>query len=269
MATLQQCASGCGLKKRIIPKFLLRGGRLFKGVRFHDNHREAGNPVTTATVYDAYGVDEMFFLDTLAGDGVQPATIGIVERVSAAVFMPLTVGGGVRTHDDINALLRAGADKISVNTWAVEDPSFVRSAARTFGDQCITVSIDYREIEPGRFRVFTHGGTRPTDLDPLEWALRMQEASCGEVVLCSIDRDGTMIGYDLDMIHRANERLTVPLIASSGAGSLQDCIDVFEAGASAIAISTLFLFTDHSPIKVRSHLRSKGLNVRASKSSHN
>ena len=262
-------AGVAGLKKRIIPKFLLRGGRLFKGVRFHENHREAGNPVTTAKVYDSYGVDELLFLNTDAGDAGRASTVSIIERVASEVFMPFTVGGGVRSLDDVNALLRAGADKVSVNTAAVEDAGFVTRAATTFGAQCITVAIDYREVEPGRFRVFTRGGTRETALDPLEWACRMQDGSCGEVLLCSIDRDGAMGGYDLDMIRRASERLDVPLIASSGAGSLQHCIDAFEAGASAIAIGSLFMFTDHSPIKVRSYLRSQGIGVRASKSSRN
>jgi cyclase len=269
MGAVGASSTATGLKKRIIPKFLLRGGRLFKGVRFHDNFREAGNPVTTAKVYDAYGVDEMIFLDTVATTAVQDATIAIVERVSAEVFMPLTVGGGVRALEDINKLLRAGADKVSVTTAAVDDPVFVRRAAQRFGDQCITVSIDYREVAPGNFRVYSHGGRQRTEIEPLEWARRMQDANCGEIVLCSIDRDGTMTGYDLDLIAAANAQVSVPVIASSGAGSLQHCIDAFDAGASAIAISSLFLFTDHSPIKVRSHLRTRGVNVRASKSSRN
>lgn len=269
MGTVSAIVTGTGLKKRIIPKFLLRGGRLFKGVRFHENFREAGNPVTTAKVYDAYGVDEMFFLDTLATTGVQEATLAIVERVSAEVFMPLTVGGGVRGLDDIHRLLRSGADKVSVNTAAVADAGFVQRAAQRFGDQCLTVAIDYRQVEPGVFRVFSHGGRERTELEPLAWARRMQDANCGEIVLCSIDRDGTMAGYDLEMIAAVNAVISVPLVASSGAGSLQHCIDAFDAGASGIAISSLFLFTDHSPIKVRSHLRTRGVNVRASKSSRN
>jgi cyclase len=269
MGTVGASLTATGLKKRIIPKFLLRGGRLFKGVRFHENFREAGNPVTTAKVYDSYGVDEMIFLDTAATTSVQDATLSIVERVSAEVFMPLTVGGGVRGLEDINKLLRAGADKVSVNTVAIEEPAFVKRAAQRFGDQCITVAIDYRQVDPGVFRVYSHGGRERTELEPLEWARRMQDSNCGEIVLCSIDRDGTMAGYDLAMITAVNEFISVPLIASSGAGSLQHCIDAFDAGASAIAISSLFLFTDHSPIKVRSHLRTRGVNVRASKSSRN
>jgi cyclase len=257
------------LKRRIIPKFLLKGGRLVKGVRFHENFREAGNPVTTAKIYDSYGVDELMFLDIEATVKSQTTMLDVIERVSEEVFMPFTVGGGVRTLEDVNNLLRAGADKISVNTKAVEAPEFVHQAAKTFGDQCITVSIDYKEVAPRTWRVFTHGGYQATDLDPLEWAQRMQDANCGEILMCSIDRDGTMSGYDLDMIERASEKLSVPVIASSGAGSLQDCLDALAAGASAIAISSMFLFTDQSPIKVRSYLWSKGVDVRASKSSRN
>jgi len=257
------------LKKRIIPKFLLRDGHLVKGVRFHENLRMTGNPVSTARIYDSYGVDELLFLDIQATLNSKSAMIDVIERVSRDVFMPFTVGGGVRTHDDINRLLRAGADKISINTAAVERPAFVKEAAQSFGDQCITVAIDYRARPDGTHRVWTHGGHQETDLDPIDWALRMQESSCGEILLCSIDRDGTMEGYDLEMIHRASEALDIPVIASSGAGSLDDCVAALESGASAIAIGTLFFFTDHTPIKVRSALWSKGLDVRASKSSRN
>jgi len=240
-----------------------------KGVRFHENFREAGNPVTTAKVYDAYGVDELIFLDIQASITSQKTMVSIIERASREIFMPFTVGGGIRTLEDINNILRAGADKVAINTAAVDHPSFVAQAAKLFGDQCITVSVDYKEVYPGIFKVFSRCGYQATSLDPIEWSLRMQDNHCGEILLCSIDRDGTMSGYDLEMIRKANKILDVPVIASSGAGSLQNCIEAFDAGASAIAISSLFLFTDHSPIKVRSYLSSKGVNVRASKSSRN
>lgn len=256
------------VKKRIIPKFLIKGGRLVKAVRFHENYREAGNPVSTAKIYDAYGVDEIIFLDIEASRENRSAVHHIIERVSEEVFMPFTAGGGVRTLDDINQLLRAGADKICINTAAIERPEFIREAATRFGDQCITVAIDYRKAEAGRCQVFSHCGHLSTELDPLAWALRMQEAHCGEILLCSIDRDGTMSGYDLDLIQQVSERLSVPVIASSGAGSLNDCQAAFEAGASAITISSMFLFTDHSPIKVRTYLASNGVHVRAQKGSH-
>ena len=256
------------LKKRIIPKFLIKGGRLVKGVRFHENFREAGNPVTTAKVYDSYGVDELIFLDIEASLENRTVVHDIIERVSEEVFMPFTVGGGVRSLDNIYSLLRAGADKVCINTAAVERPGFIAEGATRFGDQCITVAIDYREVSPGVRRVMSHGGTRLTELDPAEWALRMQDAHCGEIVLCSVDRDGTLSGYDLEMIAAVSARLEVPLIASSGAGSLQDCRAALEAGASAVTVSSMFLFTDHSPIKMRSYLASNGVTVRAQKGSH-
>lgn len=251
------------LKKRIIPKFLIKDGRLVKGVRFHENLREAGNPVTTAKVYDAYGVDEIVFLDIQASLEQRQAVVRIIEQVSEEIFMPFTVGGGVRTLEDVNDLLRAGADKVSVNTAAIEHPGFIREAAARFGDQCMTVAIDYKEVSPGKFRVFSHCGHHETNLDPVEWALAMEDEHCGEIMLCSIDRDGTMSGYDLEMVQKLSGRLEAPLIASSGAGSLSDCMVVFEAGASAITVSSMFIFTDHSPIKLRSYLSSNHVNVRA------
>ena len=257
------------LKKRLIPKFLLRDGRLVKYTRFFDNERVAGNPVTTAKVYNDYGVDELIVLDIVPSEQSRGRVVEIIERMSEEIFMPFTVGGGVKTLEDVNALLRAGADKISVNSEAVRRPEFVREAARTFGDQCITVSIDYRETACGQASVFIDGGREPTALDPLEWALRCEDLHCGEILLGSIDRDGTMEGYDLDMIHAVAGRLSVPLIVSGGCGSLQHAIDALEAGASAVAISSMFLFTDHSPIKLRSHLASRGLDVRTSASSRN
>jgi cyclase len=251
------------IKKRIIPKFLIKDGRLIKGVRFHENIREAGNPVTTAKVYDAYGVDELIFLDIQASLENRQTVINIIERVSEEIFMPFTVGGGVCTLDHVNDLLRAGADKVSVNTAAIENPGFIREAAARFGDQCIIVTIDYKEVKPNNYRVFSHCGHNQTDLDPVEWALEMEDEHCGEIILCSIDRDGTMSGYDLEMIHKLSEQLEAPLIASSGAGSLSDCMAALGAGASAITVSSMFIFTDHSPIKLRSYLSSNHINVRA------
>jgi cyclase len=256
------------LKKRIIPKFLIRDGRLVKGLRFHDNFRQAGNPVSTAKVYDSYGVDEMMFVDIDASRDSRSVAGHIIERVSEEVFMPFTVGGGITRLDQIAALLRCGADKVSITSAAVEQPGFVREAAARFGDQCIVVGLDYQRMPDGRNRLFTHGGTQVTDLDPVDQALRMQDQHAGEILLCSIDRDGTMSGYDLELIHLLGERLDIPLIASSGAGTLQHCRDALEAGASAITISSMFLFSDHSPIKVRTYLASNGVSVRSQSGSH-
>ena len=256
------------LKKRIIPKFLIRDGRLVKGVRFHDNFREAGNPVTTAKVYDAYGADELLFLDIDATPEGRATSGTLIERVSEEVFMPFTVGGGIRTLEHIAALLRSGADKVCINTAAVEDPTFVRQAASRFGDQCVVVGIDYKHVIDVGPRVYSYCGRTLTAHDPVAWARQMQDAHAGEIMLCSIDRDGTMDGYDLDLIARVADRLEVPLIASSGAGTLQHCRDAFSAGASAITISSMFLFSDHSPIKVRSYLATNGVAVRSQKGSH-
>ncbi|MGV9009394.1 imidazole glycerol phosphate synthase subunit HisF [Brevundimonas sp.] len=255
------------LKKRIIPKFLIRNGRLVKMRRFHDDQREAGNPVSTAKVYDSYGVDELIFVDVDASAENRTVAGSIIERVAEEVFVPLTAGGGVRTLAQIEALLKSGADKVSINSAAIDDPDFITQAASRFGDQCIVVSIDYRADEAGRKRVFGHGGHVATTHDPVEFALRMQDLHAGEILMTSIDRDGMMGGYDLDMIAALSDRLDIPLIASSGAGSLDDCTRALNAGASAITISSMFIFTDHSPIKVRTYLSTNGVNVRSQKGS--
>ena len=257
------------LKRRIIPKFLLRDGRLVKYVRFFEQEREAGNPVSTARVYNDYGADEFIILDLVPSEESRRRALETIAKISEQVFMPLTVGGGVRDLAHVNDFLRAGADKVAVNTQALRTPEFVTQGAQTFGDQCITVSIDYKEVSPNVFRVFADGGCERMPFDPIEWARRMQDRNCGEILLTSIDRDGTMSGYHVDMIAHLTEVLDIPLVVSGGCGGLQHCIDAFAAGASAVAISSLFLFTDHSPIKLRSHLVSNGINVRASKSSRN
>jgi imidazole glycerol-phosphate synthase subunit HisF len=254
------------LKKRIIPKFLIRGGRLVKCVRFFENQREAGNPVSTAKVYDSYGIDELIFVDIDATPEARAVTGSIIERVSEEVFIPFTVGGGITALDQIEALLKAGADKVSINSAAIADPAFVTAAASRFGDQCIVASVDYRD-EGGAKRVYSRCGSDATGIDAIEWALRMQDAHAGEILMTSIDRDGTMSGYDLDMIAALSEQLDVPLIASSGAGSLDDCAKALDAGASAITISSMFIFTDHSPIKVRTYLSTNGVPVRSQKGS--
>lgn len=251
------------LKKRIIPKFLIRGGRLVKCVRFFENQREAGNPVSTAKVYDSYGVDEMIFVDIDATPENRVVSGSIIERVSEEIFMPFTVGGGIRSLAQIEALLKSGADKVSINNEALHNPAFVKEAASRFGDQCIVVSIDYREMPDGSRRVVGQCGRELTAEDPVTVAQRMQDAHAGEILLTSVDRDGTMSGYDLDLVGRISDRLHIPLIASSGAGSLDHCHKALDAGASAITISSMFIFTDHSPIKVRTYLATNGVHVRS------
>jgi imidazole glycerol-phosphate synthase subunit HisF len=253
------------LKKRIIPKFLIRKGRLVKLRRFFYDQREAGNPVSTAKVYNSYGVDELMFVDIDASAEGRLVDSKIVERVSEEIFAPLTAGGGVKTLAQIEQLLKSGADKVSINSTAIDDPDFVTQAASRFGNQCIVVSIDYKQQPDGTRRVYGHGGTAETDHDPVEFALRMQDRHAGEILMTSIDRDGMMEGYDLDIIHALADRLNIPLIASSGAGSLDDCRKALDAGASAITVSSMFIFSDHSPIKVRTYLNTNGVNVRSQK----
>ena len=255
------------LKKRIIPKFLIRGGRLVKGVRFHENFREAGNPVSTAKVYDSYGVDELMFVDIDATNNNACVSGEIIKRVSEEVFMPYTGGGGINSLDQIAALLRSGADKVSITSEAALNPSFIRTAAYRFGAQCLVTGLDYRYSD-GKACLFTHGGTRRTDLNPADHALKMQDNNAGEILLCSIDCDGMMSGYDLDLINEISEKIDIPLIASSGAGSLAHCKEALDAGASAITISSMFLFSDHSPIKVRTYLSTNGVPVRSQRGSH-
>lgn len=250
------------LRKRIIPKFLVHDGRLIKGVRFSEKWREAGNPVSTARVYDSYGVDEMIFVDISATPTGGLVDGRIIESVSEEVFMPFTVGGGVNSLEQIEQLLSQGADKVCLSTAAIRNPAFVTRAAQRFGDQCIVVNIDYRETGKGR-KVFAGCGAEPTGHDAYDWALRMEDAHAGEIMITSIDRDGAMSGYDLELVSLVSERLEKPLIASGGAGSLDHCIQAFDAGASAITISSMFIFSDHSPIKVRSYLSSNGINVRS------
>ena len=257
------------LKKRIIPKFLLNDGRLVKYRNFFHDERMAGNPISTAKIYNDYGADEFIILDIISSSESKYKVLKIIETISEEVFMPFTVGGGIKRLEDINLLLRAGADKVVINSQAVINPKFVQEAARTFGDQCISISIDYNSIKDGVYRVFINGGKEKTHYNPIDWALQMQDLCCGEILITSIERDGLMNGYDIEMIHSLNEKLDIPLVVSGGCGGLQDCIDAFDAGASAVAISSLFLFTDHSPIKLCSHLFSNGVNVRASRNSRN
>lgn len=259
------------LKQRIIPKFLIEDGRLIKYRQFHNSPREAGNPVSTAKVYDSYGVDELMLLDINSDrseDHGVGRLIGIIDKMCEEIFMPVTVGGGVRTLDDITALLRAGADKVAINTAAVDDPTFISAAANRFGSQCIVVSIDYREQDESR-TVWTASGTRNAGREPLEWAREAVSRGAGEIVLTSISRDGMACGYDHELLERAVRDLRVPVVASSGAGSLEHCRQALASGVSAITISSLFFFSDHSPIKVRSYLKGQGFSVRASSSSRN
>jgi cyclase len=250
-----------GTKVRLITALLLRDGTCYKGVRFAD-HRSVGNPVTNARVFDAQGADELLLLDTSASTEGRQALLEVVEAVASQCFMPLGVGGGVRSLDDIGLLLRSGADKVVLNSAAVERPEFITEAARTYGSANVMVSIDYR-LGPEGSRVTTHAGTRPSALDPVAWAKEAVDRGAGELLLTCIDREGTRQGYDIPTLRQVSDGVPVPVIASGGAGTLDDLVQaVREGGASAVAAGTLLHFTDQSLIKARYHMRNAGLDVR-------
>jgi imidazole glycerol-phosphate synthase subunit HisF len=245
---------------RVIPCLDVDAGRVVKGVNFTDL-RDAGDPVEMARVYDAEGADELTFLDITASSSGRETTYDVVRRTAEQVFIPLTVGGGVRTVADVDALLRAGADKVGVNTAAVARPEFLREAAHRFGSQCIVLSIDARRAGGG-FEVTTHGGRRGTGVDAIEWAAAAQELGAGEILLNSMDADGTRAGYDLAMIRAVRARVTVPLIASGGAGALADFAPAIEAGADAVLAASVFHFGQLRIGEVKDAMAAAGVTVR-------
>ena len=254
------------LARRIIPCLDVKAGRVVKGVQFLDL-ADAGDPVEVAARYDAQGADELCFLDITASHEERPIILDVVARTAERVFMPLTVGGGVRTVDDVRALLNAGADKVSINTAAVNDPDFVREASLRFGAQCIVVAVDARRRaadDPARgWEGFTHGGRRPTGLDAVAWARRMEAAGAGEVLLTSMDRDGTKLGYDLELTRAIVDAVGVPVIASGGAGTLEHLYDgLTTGGASAALVASIFHYGQHTVGDAKAYLASRGVCVR-------
>lgn len=250
------------LTKRIIPCLDVKDGRVVKGVSFI-NLRDAGDPVEVAMIYDQEGADELCFLDITASHENRKTIIDVVERTAARVFMPLTVGGGVRTLEDIRNLLNAGADKVSINTAAVERPEFVQEAAERFGTQCIVVAIDAKRAGLSSWEVFTHGGRRPTGLNVIEWASRMERSGAGEILLTSMDEDGRQSGYDLGLTAAVSERVSVPVIASGGVGTLQHLYDGFVTGkADAVLAASIFHFRTHTIPEAKAYLRDRGVPVR-------
>ena len=254
------------LARRIIPCLDVDAGRVVKGVRFVDI-RDAGDPVEVARRYDEAGADEIVFLDITASHQNRSTTLETVARMAAEVFIPLTVGGGVRTLDDIKTLLRAGADKVSINSAAVRDPELVRTAAAHFGSQCIVVAIDAKQVsgpgEPPRWEVFTQGGRQATGLDAVQWAARMGEAGAGEILLTSMDRDGTRDGFDLALTRAISAAVAVPVIASGGVGNLQHLADgVLIGHADAVLAASIFHFGEYSVAEAKAFMAAQGIEVR-------
>jgi cyclase len=249
------------LAKRIIPCLDVKDGRVVKGINFV-NLRDAGDPVENARAYDQQGADELTFLDITASHERRRIILNVVQRTAEEVFMPLTVGGGVRALEDIRDLLTAGADKVSINTAAVAEPVIVRHAAERFGSQCIVVAIDAKSKD-SRWEVYTHGGRTPTGMDAIAWARQMEEYGAGEILLTSMDRDGTRLGYDLELTRAVVDSVRVPVIASGGVGTLEHLYEGLTiGGASAVLAASIFHYREYAISEVKGWLRQQGVRVR-------
>ncbi|MGD8629927.1 MAG: imidazole glycerol phosphate synthase subunit HisF [Gammaproteobacteria bacterium] len=255
-----------GLAKRIIPCLDVDAGRVVKGVQFVDI-RDAGDPVEVARRYDEEGADEITFLDITASSDQRDTMVHVVEQVAGEVFIPLTVGGGIREVGDIRRMLNAGADKVGINTAAVFNPEFVREAAERFGSQCIVVAIDAKQVsaagEPLRWEIFTHGGRKPTGIDAVEWAQRMVSLGAGEILLTSMDRDGTRDGFDLALTRTVSEAVAVPVIASGGVGTLAHLAEgILQGKADAVLAASIFHFGEYSVHDAKQYMAGRGIEVR-------
>jgi imidazole glycerol-phosphate synthase subunit HisF len=251
-----------GLAKRIIPCLDVDNGRVVKGVKFVDI-RDAGDPVEIARRYDREGADELTFLDITATHDNRETIVHVVEKVASEVFIPLTVGGGIRTLDDIRRMLNAGADKVGINSAAVFNPDFVREAAERFGSQCIVVAIDAKKVAEQRWEIFTHGGRKPTGIDAIEWAQRMVNYGAGEILLTSMDRDGTREGFDLPLTRAISEAVSVPVIASGGVGNLEHLAQgVLQGKADAVLAASIFHFAEYTILEAKQAMAAHGIEVR-------
>lgn len=253
-----------GLAKRIIPCLDVDNGRVVKGVQFVDI-RDAGDPVEIARRYDEQGADELTFLDITASHEDRETMVHVVEEVAGQVFIPLTVGGGIRKVEDIRRMLNAGADKVAINTAAVHNPEFVKEAAEKFGSQCIVVAIDAKQVsdKPKRWEIFTHGGRKPTGIDAVEWARKMVAYGAGEILLTSMDRDGTKKGFDLDLTKAISEAVRVPVIASGGVGNLEHLVEGIKQGhADAVLAASIFHFGEYTIEEAKRRMAANGIEVR-------
>lgn len=255
-----------GLAKRIIPCLDVDQGRVVKGVKFLEL-RDAGDPVEIAQRYDEQGADELTFLDITASSDQRDTIVHVVEAVASRVFIPLTVGGGIRTVDDVRRMLNAGADKVSINTAAVHNPEFVREASQRFGAQCIVVALDVKRVADldgaPRWEIFTHGGRKPTGIEAVAWAKKMVDFGAGELLLTSMDRDGTRVGFDLEITRRIADSVAVPVIASGGVGTLDHLVEgVTQGGADAVLAASIFHFGQHTVAEAKEVMRAAGIEVR-------
>lgn len=251
-----------GLTKRIIPCLDVDKGRVVKGTKFL-NLRDAGDPVEVAKRYDKENADEIVFLDITASHERRKTIIDVIKKTAENVFMPLTVGGGIRNLDDIREILKAGADKISINTAAVENPEFIGASAKKFGSQCVVVAIDAKKCDKNKWAVYTYGGRKPTDIDAVKWAKKVEKLGAGEILLTSMDKDGTKNGYDIELTRKISEAVKIPVIASGGAGTKEHFYEAFTNGkADAALAASLFHYKELSIKKLKKYLSQKGVAVR-------
>ena len=248
------------LKNRIIPCLDVKNGRVVKGINFVDL-KDAGDPVEQAKIYSDGGADEICFLDITASNENRETIYEVVERTSKKCFVPLTVGGGVRSVDDINKLLNCGADKVSINTAAVQNPEVIIESSKKFGSQCIVVAIDAKKNDD-KWEVFTHGGRNNTEMNAIDFAKKIEDAGAGELLVTSMDRDGTQVGYDIDLISKISSKVNIPVIASGGVGNLDHLVDGIKSGASAVLAASIFHYGKHSVKEAKEYLDSKGIPVR-------